>query len=447
MDDTQARLAAYCAASGFDCLAPETVGRYQRHLLDSLGCALGAHDAPPCAIARRLAAAVQGTPPARVIGTPTPTSLEMAAFANGVLIRYLDFNDQLVSGHPSDGLGALLGIADALALDGPALVGGMHVLYEVYGRLQAAALLRERGWDQGTFMAIAVACAAGKLLGLGEAALAEAIALAASDNAATRQTRAGELSDWKGCATANAARNGVFAALLAREGLTGPARPFEGKHGFWEQVSGPFTLDLPPPGERPMIAEAGLKYFPVENNAQGPAWAALAVREALPADALVAVAVETTEFTWNEIGRDPEKWAPTRRETADHSLPYVFATVLRHGTIGPEHFAPAHLADPGVRALMARITVEPSAAFTARWPAENVCRVTARTHDGRTHVVEIAQPRGHPANPLSDAEVAAKFTRQAAPVLGPERAQAVVAYVAALATQPRLPALLDLLAP
>jgi 2-methylcitrate dehydratase len=445
MDETQERLAAYCAASGFACLAPATVHAYQRHLLDSLGCALGAGDAPPCAIARRLAAAVRGTPPARVIGLAAPTSLEMAAFANGVLIRYLDFNDQLVSGHPSDGLGALLGLADALALDGPALLGGLHVLYEVYGRLQAAALLRERGWDQGTFLAIAVAAAAGRLLGLGQTGLAEAIALAASDNAATRQTRAGELSAWKGCATANAARNGVFAALLAREGMTGPARPFEGRHGLWEQVSGPFTLDLPAPGQAPLIATAALKYFPVENNAQGPAWAALAVREALPVEALAAVAVTTTEFTWTEIGRDPEKWAPTRRETADHSLPYVFATVLRHGTIGPEHFAPAHLADPWVRALMARVTVQPDAAFTARWPAENGCRVTAHTHDGRAHVVEITQPRGHPANPLSDAEVVAKFTRQVAPALGAARAQAVVDYVWALPAQPRIPALLDLL--
>ena len=398
MDGTQERLAAYCAASGFACLAAETVQRYQLHLLDALGCALGAGDAPPCVIARRLAASVRGTPAARVIGTPDPTSLEMAAFANGVLIRYLDFNDQLVSGHPSDGLGALLGVADALTLDGPALLGGMHVLYEVYGRLQAAVLLRERGWDQGTFTALAVACAAGKLLGLGRAELAEAIALAASDNAATRQTRAGELSDWKGCATANAARNGVFAALLAREGLARPGRS-RASTVSGSKSAGRSRSTCPLPGERPLIAEAGLKYFPVENNAQGPAWAALAVREALPVDALAAVAVETTEFTWNEIGREPEKWAPTRRETADHSLPYVFATVLRHGTIGPEHFTPAHLADRAVRALMARITVAPNAAFTARWPAENVCRATARTHDGRTHVVEITQPRGHAANP------------------------------------------------
>src|SRR5918911_2966240 len=148
MDETQERLAAYCAASGYASLTADTVHHYQRHLLDSLGCALGAGDAPPCAIARRLAARVRGTPPARVIGQAEPTSLEMAAFANGVLIRYLDFNDQLLSGHPSDGLGALLGVADALGLGGRDLLAGTHVLYEVYGRLTAACLLRDRGWDQ-----------------------------------------------------------------------------------------------------------------------------------------------------------------------------------------------------------------------------------------------------------------------------------------------------------
>jgi 2-methylcitrate dehydratase len=447
MDRTQERLADYCVASDYTCLRADTIHRYERHLLDSLACALGAGDAPPCAIARRLAARVRGTPAARVIGLPEPTSLEMAAFANGVLVRYLDFNDQLISGHPSDGISALLAVAEGLDLGGRDLLIALHVLYEVYGRLMSAALLRDRGWDQGTFVVVAVACGVGKLLGLSRRQMAEAIALALSDNVAIRQTRAGALSYWKGCVTANAARNGVFAALLAAEGMTGPTQPFEGTHGFWEQVSGPFTLDLPPPGEAPLIEQAALKYFPVEYNAQGPAWAALELRQALPVDQLVALECETTRFTWTEIGRDPEKWAPTDRETADHSLPYIVATVLRHGTIGPEHFAPAHLADPAVRALMARIHVQPSEAFTRRWPAENPCRVTARTADGRTHVVEVAQPRGHPANPMTDAEIEAKFERLAAGVLPPARRRAVLDFVWTLPTQPRVARLLDLLTP
>ena len=145
MDRTQERLADYCVASDFACLTPDTVHRYERHLLDSLGCALGALDAEPAALARRLAAAVRGSPGARLFRQPEPTTLEMAAFANGVLIRYLDFNDGLISGHPSDGLGALLAVAEAHELSGRELVVGLHVMYELFGRLNPG-LIRDRGW-------------------------------------------------------------------------------------------------------------------------------------------------------------------------------------------------------------------------------------------------------------------------------------------------------------
>src|SRR5207244_3523437 len=71
-----------------------------------------------------------------------------------------------------------------------------------------------------------------------------AIGMAGVANVALRQTRAGELSMWKGCAFANAARNGVFAALLAAEGLTGPAPIFEGELGIMKLLTGPFTVPV-----------------------------------------------------------------------------------------------------------------------------------------------------------------------------------------------------------
>jgi 2-methylcitrate dehydratase len=446
MDRTQERLADYCLASNFDCLSAESIHGYERHLLDSMGCALGALDAPTCAMARRLAARVRGEPGARMIGVPEPTSLEMAAFANGTLIRYLDFNDSHRSGHPSDGLGALLAVAEGYGRDGRQFLAAMHVLYEVYGRLTLAALLRERGWDQGTFLSIGIACAVARLLDLTRAQMAETIALAASDNAAIRQTRSGELSYWKGCATANSARNAVFAALLAQEGMTGPTQPFEGHHGFWEQISDRFEVEYPPaPGADPVIADCGLKYFPVENQAQGPAWAAQEVRRALPVDEIEAIDVETYQFAWKEIGRDPEKWAPRSRETADHSLPYIFATVLKQGTIAPAHFEAEYLEDPWVRAMMQRITVRPSEECDRRWPAENVFRIAVRARDGRRHEVEVTQPRGHPNNPMTDEEVLAKYEALASGALAPASRRAVVDFIWSLDRQPRVAALLDLL--
>ena len=94
------------------------------------------------------------------------------------------------------------------------------------------------------------AAAACKLLGLDPTRTRHALGIAGVCNVALRQTRAGELSMWKGCAFANAARNGVFAALLAAEGLTGPAPIFEGDLGFMKLLTG--TVRAGTPGRRPV---------------------------------------------------------------------------------------------------------------------------------------------------------------------------------------------------
>src|SRR5947208_5041447 len=100
--------------------------------------------------------------------------------------------------------------------------------------------------------------------------MGNAIAIAVSANVPTRQNRAGELSMWKGCATPTAASAGVFAAILAKEGVTGPTQAFEGRHGVWEQVTGPFELG--PMGGQDgrsfMIERASLKFFPAEYHSQ-----------------------------------------------------------------------------------------------------------------------------------------------------------------------------------
>src|ERR671918_2435045 len=96
--------------------------------------------------------------------------------------------------------------------------------------------------DQGVFVVLGSAAAAAKLMGLTRDQTADALAIAATANVPTRQTRAGELSMWKGCATAASAKAGVFAALLACDGMTGPTEAFEGHHGLMEQVTGPFEL-------------------------------------------------------------------------------------------------------------------------------------------------------------------------------------------------------------
>ncbi len=409
-DQPTRQLSEYIHSVSFPRLAAETVRETKRHIIDSVGCAIGGFSAPPSIIARRMAEQTQGHLKAGVLGEQWKTSPELAAFANGVMTRYLDFNDTYPGGHPSDGLGALQGLADALGSTGKELLVSVYLLYEIFGSLNDPLQLRERGWDQGTFLSLAVACAAGKLLDLSPEALNNAIAIAASDSPTTRQTRAGELTQWKACAAPNAARNGLFAALLAKEGMTGPTLPFEGRHGLWEQVTGPFRFHLAAPeGPSPVIGRTWYKYFPIEHNAQSAATLAQQLQPRLVLSNVESVAIDTYWVAYSEIGAEPEKWTPKTRETADHSMPYIVATVLTHGNIYLHHFEESAIQDPEIRNLMAKITVREDKEYSSVYPAKLATRMKIATRTGPGLSGEVLYPKGHPQNPLTDAELEEKF--------------------------------------
>src|SRR5205809_4796654 len=228
------RFADYACKLNYADLPAPVVHEAKRRFIDSFATAVGAMDADAYAIARRCAERVTGTPPATMLGGGQ-TSADWATFVNGLLIRYLDYNDTYLSlepAHPSDNLAAVLAVGEADNATGPELIVAAVLAYEVQCRLCDAASLRKHGFDHVTYGAISSALAACKLLKLDPVKTTHAVGLAGVCNTALRQTRSGELSMWKGCAFANAARNAVFAALLAAEGLTGPAPSVEGDVGF-----------------------------------------------------------------------------------------------------------------------------------------------------------------------------------------------------------------------
>src|SRR5262245_58104670 len=243
------RFAAYSVNLRYEHLPAAVVHEAKRRFIDSFATAVGAMPADAYAVARRCAARVQSTPGASILGGGK-SSVEWATFVNGLLIRYLDFNDTYLSlepAHPSDNLAAVLAVGEAAGSSGRDLITAAVLAYEVQCRLCDAASLRKHGVDHVTYGAISSALAACKLLRLDAVKTTHAVGLAGVANVALRQTRSGELSMWKGCAFANAARNAVFAAMIAAEGLTGPAPIFEGDLGFMRLVSRePFTL--PPLG-------------------------------------------------------------------------------------------------------------------------------------------------------------------------------------------------------
>lgn len=421
------RLANYAFQLQFEALDSRTVHEVCRRLIDSLGCACGAYHAGAPQVGRRVAEKTHGVPGASYLGGRHRSSPDLAAFVNGILFRYLDCNDTYLSlepAHPSDNLAAVLAAAETAGRNGREVITAAVLAYEIQCRLCDAASIRARGWDHVTYGAFSTAAAAAKLLGLTADGITQALNLAGTPNVTLRQTRAGELSEWKGCAFANASRNGVFAALLAAEGLTGPAPIFEGEMGFCKQVSGPLQL-APFGGENGsndfMINRTSIKFWPAEYHSQSAIHAALELRSQIGDPRQIqSLDIFSFDAAVDIIGKDPEKWRPKTRETADHSLPYCTAVALIDGDVTLESFSPQRLSDPVVLDLTAKIRVLRDAELTRRYPQGIPNRLVATLADGRTFTAENEFPRGHDQNPMTDEEVTVKFRKLAHGVLSPE---------------------------
>ena len=412
MDATTLRLVDFALASRAASLAAPTVHACKRGLLDAFASALGAYDEPLCAMARAVAQRQTGTPDAGVWGSTLRTTPEAAAFANGVMVRYLDVSDTYLGrggSHPSDVLAGILAVGEAAHADGPSVIHAMTVAYDVYCSLNDAVDIGGKGWDQPLYGVLGTVLGAGLLLGLTRAQLGNAVSLALTPNMALRETRNGDLSSWKGCAGANAARNAVFAATLAQAGFTGPPAVFEGRQGLWN-VLGRFEWPLPAVnGAQRMIEQTHIKSLPICYHGQSAALCALALRPRVQLAEVGEIHVEAYRGSVAMMGNDASRWAPTTRETADHSLPYVIAIALLDGAITTDSFAPGRLTDPAVQALMQKVKVSEDPALTALYPESAPGRVTLRTAAGEVFTEEMRYPTGHALNPVSDAAVEAKF--------------------------------------
>ena len=443
MSETLAdRLADFTLTTRFEDLPEPVVVEARRRLLDAFACAAGALHEPAPMIARRAARAVRSEPGSALFGGGR-SSTDWAAFANGVHIRYLDCNDTYLSlepAHPSDNWAAIMAVGEAVGADGRAWIEAAAVAYEVQCRLADACSIRARGWDHVTYGALSTALAASKLFGLDHARTVHALGIAGTTSAALRLTRAGELSMWKGCAFAHAARNGVFAAILAREGMTGPAPLFEGDMGFWQQVSGPFEVaKLGGPGAGDwMLPKTSIKFVPAEYHSQSAIAAAFELRPRIGDPSRIrSIEIATFRVAVEIIGQDPEKWRPRTRETADHSLPYCTAVALVDGAITADQFSPERLADPALLDLVSRTTIIEDSELTANYPYGTPNRVTVTLDDGSAVVEEVSFPPGHDKNPLTDEQLAVKFHGLIDPVLGRERGEAIWARLSKLESDPR----------
>lgn len=435
-DGVQQRLTDYALSLDYGALTPKAAHEAKVRVIDTLAALAGGFDGEACVVARRMAARMPDTEGATVVGTTIRTTPDMAAFANATAARYVELNDVYhwpgsAGGHPSDVVMPLLGVAEHARAGGRDLIAAVVLAYEIYLRL--SDVIGRTHFDCANFACLGVAVASGKLLGLTREQIGHAMSMAAVPNNILRRVRTGHLSMWKAVTAGHAGKAAVFAALLAREGMDGPPQPFEGRSGWSEHIAGKrFVLDVMG-GENVS--------FKIEDTMIKPRSSCATTISSILAAEKVApllrnriadvqkVTVETYGRAKIGMGTGEHHWNPDSRETADHSIPYVVAAALMDGTVTPKQFDAAHLRDPGLRALLAKIEVVANDEFTHAYeklPVEHHTRVNVFTRGGERLVGEAGGDKGDLAQPKSDAQIAEKFLGTTEEFLGAGRARAAL---------------------
>ncbi len=432
------QLSTYAANLRYENLPQAVIHRAKLHIIDSIGCALGGYGSAPEKIARDLADMTSSRQPATLMVSGIQTSPELATFANGVMIRFLDYNDGYTStgesGHPSDSIAAVLAAAEINKRSGKDVITATVLAYEMFCRICDEVDLKPIGYDHVTVGGMASTAAAGWLFGLRGKAFEHCLQLGIAPNNALYQTRIGNVSMWKGCAYANASRNAVFAAMLAARGMTGPSPIFEGVGGYFKAVARKtFALDTlggqGNNGGAPFrIMECLIKRFPLGQYSQTVVEAALQMREKVASPENIAeIQIETVTTAIVLMADTPEKWEPPNRETADHSMPYTVAVALIHGDVQEEHFDDAHVFDPAIRALTRKIKIKASAEADAHMPHAMRCYFTLTTKSGDVFKTVVDHHKGHWKNPMDDTDIERKFRTLAKKVLPDAKIDAMLA--------------------
>ena len=428
MDALTEHLSSYVAGLAYGDIPARAAHGMKVRLIDTIGCAIGGRDGEPVALARALAREASATTPARVWFTGERTTPELAAFANELMVRYLDFNDTyfaMEGGHPSDTIAATLTLSEALGLSGRDALVAMVAAYEVFCGLGEVQKPSAKFIDHSLHVAIGSAAGASKALGLNAERTAHAISIALTANPGLRIARDGHLSMWKAGSAGNAAQAGVFAARLAEKGMTGPSEAFYADSGLAGILGGRTPLPSLGGPSHPFHTDmSSIKAFPAQFNAQAAVWAALGLRERLGGALPDTISVRSYRQAITSSA-DPEKWHVHDRETADHSIPYLVAVALLDGEVTTRQFTDERIADPLAQELIARTEVTEDPAMSSRFPGAQAARIEA-TAGGETYVVEIENSKGNAANPLSDAEVEAKFRSLAAGAMTEEQTETLL---------------------
>jgi 2-methylcitrate dehydratase len=425
-------LARLVGSIRYEDLSKEVVEQTKTLLLDSVGCLMGGFDGAPSAAARRVVQELGGNPAATVFGTKMRTTAPLAAFANGTALRYLDYNDgyhgHRDAAHPSGNIPVGLAVAEARKSSGKDLIAALVAAYEVHGRfadLAGAPNLKRRGWHNATNLQFSGAALAARLMGADVGVMANAIAISATHQSVLAQIQHGNIPSMKATNDGWIARGCIEAAMLAREGVTGPEEVFEGRAGWVSAVAGELDYAaLLAPVKHPLkISETRIKLFAAVGPSAAAIQSAIDISQMgkLVPDDIEEIVVQLPDSIVSDPALGEDKRYPATKETADHSYHFLTVIALLEGACGPEQFREDKLTSSVVRSLLAKVRIESDPEFTALDKETRGAGVKIKLRNGTELEKRYPYPPGHRRNPLTRDQIFAKFVQQMTPAFGQEK--------------------------
>jgi len=410
-------LAKYAAGASFADLSAQSRKQLPIHILDSLGCCIAALGAGPVDACRDQVGEFGGIGPCALIGGGKANPV-YAAFWHTALVRYVDFMDNFLAPtetcHTADNFGVALTIADYVGSSGRDLMLGVAIGYTVQSRFVDHANFMSSGFDHTAQLAFSHNAAAGRLLGLSEDQIANAIAMAAASDASFAVIRAKPLSQWKGLASAQSALGAMNTLFLARRGVEGPLQVIEGPMGIDHLLRMQIDIDWDKVGYDG-VAESSIKKYNSMIHTQSAVhcMVELAGQNKIDPGKVISIEAEVIQLAYDFAGGGLygiDKVIRTK-EQADHSLPYLLAVALLDGDVMPAQFAPDRIIKSDVQGLLKKVSVRPNREFTEVYPAKMPAKITVRLQDGQVVEHEVADYPGLASDPFTWAESVEKFDR------------------------------------
>jgi 2-methylcitrate dehydratase PrpD len=444
------RIATFVTETTLASIPPAAIATAKTAILDTLGVGLAGSRDDAGTIAAGMAEAERAREQASLLGRPTQTSAQQAAFANGVATHALDFDYGLnTGGQPvAPVLAATLATAEATGASGARFLEAYVVGFEVTAKISDSLYsVVQHGWHApGNMGTIGATAACAKVLGLSHEQTRHALGMAVS-MAGGVEANFGTMT--KPLHVGHAARNAVVAANLAAAGFTANVGAIETGTGYYDayyRIEPGDDSPLDSLGSRWELVESGLKIkpYPCGGLAHTSIDAALALRDELLAaggtDAIESVVVEVTDRVAGRIVFG----VPETELQAKFSMPYLIARALVDGRVGLDAFTDEAIEDQSVLNVAAKVEMRlgPDLRSTR---AGRPSVVTIQMRDASTFTKRVDAAKGGDAVPMTPEELRAKFSECAARVMAQGPADQVADAVGSLETAPDLRSLTSLL--